>query len=359
MKKLLNILLLTALLGADKPVLTNEEIASNLLEHMSLEQKVAQMFIVRTTAITADMDLALHPVGGYCLFAYDIENPQQLKHLTDSLQNALFSPLLCIDEEGGRVARIAGNDAFDVPRFPNMGKMVEAGTTPVGEASFAIGSYLKEYGFNVDFAPVADVFTNPLNTVIGQRALSTSAEEATRLVPEYMEGLRKAGIVPCVKHFPGHGDTIADSHHGCASVSKDWDQMLQCEILPFKAAIDAGVPIVMVGHVSAPEVTGDNLPATLSEYMISGKLKGELGFKGIVITDSMAMGAVSKEYDSAQAAVMAVKAGVDIVLMPADFIMAYNGLLAAVESGEISLSRIEESVYKILMLKLECGAIKL
>ncbi len=329
----------------------------SLLASMTMEQKVAQLFIVRPEAADS-MDMGDHPVGGYCVFAHNFRDPASLDSLVHALNDQCFPPLLCIDEEGGTVARIGRNPEFGVPAFPSMKTVGRRGAQAVYEAGKAIGSYLRRYGFSVDFAPVADVDTNPDNPVIGRRAFSEDPERAAVLVVEFMRGLEKAGMASCLKHFPGHGDTAADSHAGYAESLKTWEEMLACEIIPFRAGIGAGVPMVMVGHISAPNVSepsGEVLPATLSRMWITDKLRGELGFRGIVITDSMAMKAISDRYDPGTAAVMAVEAGADIVLMPADYSAACKGVLDAVRSGRLPQTRIDESLARILKLKISLG----
>lgn len=319
---------------------------------MSLEQKVAQMFVVRPEAADS-VDRAVFPLGGYCVFAHNFTDPRSLDSLLCVLGNQPIKPMFCIDEEGGRVARIGANLSFDVPRYPPMKELGKRGEDAVYSAGRSIGSYLKRYGFAVDFAPVADVDTNPDNPVIGKRAFSEDPQRAATLMCAFMRGLGDEGVMGCLKHFPGHGDTSSDSHMDYVESLKTWEQMLACEMVTFRAGIEAGAQMVMVGHIATPAVEGCGaLPATLSPVMIQDKLRGELGFKGVVITDSMAMGAISKHYGSAGAAVLAIKAGVDIVLMPSNIRDAVGGVIDAVRTGEIPESRIDESVRRIFALKL-------
>ena len=166
-----------------------------------------------------------------------------------------------------------------------------------------------------------------------------------------IKGFHSNNIMTAAKHFPGHGDTAEDSHFGLAKTNKSWQELKACEMLPFISAIESGCDMIMVGHIAAPAVTGDNTPATLSYTLITEKLKGELGFEGIVITDSMRMKGITDNYDSATAAVMAIKAGADIILMPQNFTLAVEGIKSAVQRGEISQERIDQSVLKILSLK--------
>lgn len=339
---------------------------SNLpeLSEMSLDQKIGQMFFVTPEALlgtsssvtasssTMTSRFASYPVGGVCLFAANIQNPTQLIALNKAFHNLPIYPIVTVDEEGGRVARIGKNSAFSVPTYTSMLAVGQSGNpSDARDAGINIGTYLYRYGFDLDFAPVADVFTNPANTVIGDRAFSTDASVAAAMVPAFLGGLQSACVEGCLKHFPGHGDTKSDSHSGFAEAPKTWAQMLACEMLPFKAAIAQGAQMIMAAHVTATNVTVNDVPASVSSELLTGKLRGELGYQGIIITDSMAMGAITSLYNSEQAAVNAVKAGADIILMPQNLATAFNGLKNAVTNGTISEARINESVSRILEMK--------
>lgn len=343
------------------------------MSRMTLRQKVCQMFVVRPEAIAAQsrteglkyvtsLDSCMaevfkeYPAGGFCLFAGNIKTPEQTLLFTKELHALEPSPLICIDEEGGRVARLALNGSFGLKSFDSMGGLAAAaGESGVYEASRYIGEYTRQYGFDVDFAPVADVNTNPDNVVIGTRAFSSDPDVAARMVVSCLKGLEEAGIVSCLKHFPGHGDTREDTHSGYAASRKTWAQMDSCEMIPFKAGIAAGAPMIMAAHIAAPNVTGTDFPASLSLTLLSDKLRAELGFEGIIITDALEMGAIAKHYTSAEAAVLAIKAGADILLMPADYRQAVDGVVEAVENGQISTERIDVSVRRILELKVKSG----
>ena len=329
--------------------------AGDLLEEQTLRERVLQMFIV-----TPGQRSAAKPenqsVGGVIFFAGDIETPEQITGQIAALQSeASVGMFISVDEEGGRVARLGNNPAMKMTVLPDMGDI------PSDEASYQAGltlaGELGRYGFNLDFAPVADVNSNPDNPVIGSRAFSSDPEIAAGRVAACVQGFREGGILCTLKHFPGHGDTAADSHLGAAVSGKSLEELRQCELLPFKAGMEAGAPLVMVGHISLPQVTGDETPASLSEKITSGLLRRELGFEGVIITDSMSMGAITNVYTTAEAAVLAVRAGADIVLMPENLDEAVEGILAAVEAGELTEQRIDESVTRILSLKLEQGII--
>lgn len=341
------------------------------LRQMSLREKVGQLFYIRPESldttlhyggsaelpafalqeVNADMRAlaAAYPPGGIVLFGHNLKDAEQLSRFVTDLRALPGTPLLCVDEEGGRVARLANNEAFGLPRYESMAAF--RSPQEVKDAAFTIGSYLSLYGFDVDFAPVADVNTNPQNIVIGNRAFSDKPEVAARMVRSYVKGLRKAGVHGCLKHFPGHGDTQADTHFGYAVSNKTWEEMAACEMIPFKAGIRAGAPMVMTAHISAPAVTGSNVPSTLSRVVLQEKLRGELGFKGVIITDAMEMGAITREYPVADACVLALEAGVDVLLCVKDYPACFEAVLAAVQEGRLSEERIDESVRRILRLK--------
>ncbi len=313
-----------------------------------------EMTSIKLQEVTDDMRAlnSLYPVGGVILFGHNINDEAQLESFVSDIKKLKGSPLLAVDEEGGRVARIARNSNFNVPKIGSMASVAEKGDPQEAyNAGFTIGSYLKKYGFDVDFAPVADVNTNPDNIVIGDRAFSDDPETAAPLVANYVKGLKDSGIIATLKHFPGHGDTHADTHFGYAATNKSWEEMLNCEMIPFKAGIDAGAMLIMTAHIAAPEVTGSDLPSTLSPVILQEKLRGELGYQGIIIADAMEMGAITNQFSNTEAALKAIEAGVDILLCPKDFIEAFEAVVDAVQTGRIPESRIDESVERILALK--------
>ena len=195
--------------------------------------------------------------------------------------------------------------------------------------------------------------TNPENIVIGARAFSEYPSVAAPMVTNYLQGLKDAGITGCIKHFPGHGDTTADTHTGYAQSLKTWDEMKDCEMVTFRAGIEWGCQLIMTAHIAVPNVTGSTIPSTLSSIILQDKLRGELGYQNIIVTDGMEMGAITQHYTSAEAAVGSIKAGVDIVLGPRDFMEAFDAVIEAVNNGTISEDRIDQSVRRILKLKKE------
>ena len=350
-----------------------EEQAAQLVSQMTLEDKIAQMFVITPNALAGyasgvtsggDSTKAAYqsrPVGGIVYMADNLTDPEQTTTMLSNMQEIArertgLPVFLCVDEEGGSVARIAGNDAFGVTDVGNMSDIGASGDVQNAyNAGSTIGSYLAALGFNVDFAPVADVLTNPDNQVIGQRSFGSDAQTVAGMVTSELQGLSAAGVYGMVKHFPGHGGTSGDSHDGAVSTDKTLEELMAEELVPFQSAIDGGVNFVMVGHISAPNVTGDNAPATLSKVLITDVLRGQMGYNGIVITDAMNMEAVAGFYNSDKAAVLAVTAGADMILMPADYNTAYTGILNAVNDGTITEERINESVTRIVKAKLAMG----
>ncbi len=332
------------------------------LADMSLHEKVCQMFFVRpesltpgvwTSAIGATVsNFEKYPVGGFLLFAGNIVNPKQLRSFNNQLHRLGNYPLIAVDEEGGTVARIGKNKNFSVPTYDNMYSVGQKNDLDYSySVGLSIGSYVAENGFDIDFAPVTDVFTNPGNKVIGKRAFGSEPELVARNVERFVRAFSAAGICSCLKHFPGHGDTGTDSHTGYAETGKSWEEMLHCEIIPFRAGVAAGTDFIMSAHIAAPAVTGNKEPSTLSRMMMTDKLRGELDFKGIIVSDGMEMGAITQHYSSDVAAVKAVGAGVDMILVPADYKKAIDAVEAAVRTGSITESRINESVERIMKLK--------
>jgi len=344
------------------------------LQQMTLREKVGQLFYVRLESLDPSIEWttyddlanikilevtenmkrvnAQYPVGGIILYAWNIEDEAQLSRIIPQVRALNGNPLLCIDEEGGRVSRIANNPNFDVQKYESMAAIGSTGDPMIAYGcGNTIGTYLKRYGFDIDFAPVADVNTNPENIVIGARAFSEYPSVAAPMVTSYLQGLKDAGITGCIKHFPGHGDTKADTHFGYASTQKTWEEMLNCEMITFKAGIQWGCQLIMTAHIAAPNVTGSDIPSTMSSIVLKDKLRGELGYQNIIITDGMEMGAITQQYTSAEAAVGSIQAGVDIVLGPRYFTEAFDAVVAAVNDGTISEERINQSVRRILTLR--------
>ena len=354
----------------EPPDSSADDRVEKLLAGMDLKQKVAQMFMVTPEALTGYSKVTAagevtkqcfirYPVGGVSYMAGNLIDTEQTRIMLSNMQDYSveylgFPVFLGVDEEGGTVARIAGNRAFGVEDVGNISEIGASGNCDLAyQAGSTIGAYLSALGFNLDFAPVADVWSNKKNTVVKYRSPGSDPELVRDMVIAQIEGFKEQGILCAVKHFPGHGSTSEDSHNGAAVVERTLQELFECDLIPFKGAVQAGVPFVMVGHLSLPKVVEEDVPAVFSKEIITDILRGELGFCGIVITDALDMGAVTDYYSSAQAAVMAVAAGADMLLMPEDFVAAYEGVLNAVQRGELTQERIDESVRRILKVKLE------
>lgn len=362
-----------ALVGAMLPSAFSEgatDAVEAKLTEMTLREKVGQLFWVRPEALdfslnpekkkltqTMRQNLEQYPVGGIVVFKGNIQDESQLSSLIADFQSASKIPMIvAVDEEGGSVARLANHEAFSLPKYKSARDIGATGDPEQArQMGRTIGSYLRAYGFNLDFAPVADVDSNPANPVIGRRAYSTDAQQAAQMVAAAVEGFHDAGMLCTVKHFPGHGDTGQDSHYGTATSYKTWEEMKATEMLPFEAGIAAGVDVVMTAHITTPNATADGLPASLSYTMITERLRGELGFQGVIVTDALGMNAIKKYFAPAESAVAALCAGVDVLLMPSDLRAAFDGVVRAVEDGTLSEERLNESVRRILTLKQKTG----
>lgn len=362
--------------GASDETLMNSEKNTELTEEakivseMTVEEKVAQLFIITPDALTDNTGVTIAgdatkeavsntPVGGLIYMSDNLQSPTQVKEMLANTnkysKETIGLPMfLCVDEEGGTVARVAGSGRFGVDNVGNMADIGENGTVQdAKDIGVTIGTYLSDLGFNVDFAPVADALTNPDNTIVKSRSFGADISEVSDMSVAVAEGLGTKGIKATYKHFPGHGATAGDTHLGAAYTTKSLDELKEEDLVPFKNAVDNGAEFIMVSHISVPNITGHDTPASLSEKMISDILRGDLGYNGIVITDALEMGAISQKYTSDEAAIMAINAGADMILMPEDFETAYNGVVDAVKSGKISEERLDESVERIVKVKLE------
>lgn len=339
-----------------------DEVVEAVISEMTLEEKVAGLFIVTPESITGvntavqagegtKSALEKYPVGGLIYFKKNIQSEEQIKEMVEkSVSYCKYPMFIAVDEEGGEVARLA-----EGLKLQNVGKMSEIGNTgdtnKAYEAMKTVGSYMTSYGFNLNFAPMADVLTNEDNVSIGDRSFGSDANMVAGMVTAAMNGLEENGVTACVKHFPGLGDAAEDTHNGLVVIDKSLDELKQAELLPFISAIENGANMIMVGHVSLPQIIGDNTPATMSKEVISELLRSELGFNGVVITDAMNMGAITEYYGADEAAIRAFRAGADMVLMPENFETAYKGVIEAVKEGTISEERINNSLKRVFRIK--------
>lgn len=335
------------------------------LQRLTTEEKVAQLFIITPEMLTG-VDVAVaagdatknsfyqYPVGGFVYFSGNIQSGEQMMQMLSSAQQYSMERIglpvfTCIDEEGGTVARIGNSGIEGIPLIEDMFQVTDPQRAyTIGQT---LGSYLSQYGFNLDFAPVADVLSNPSNTVVRNRSFGADCNQVSVMVQQVLNGLHDYGVYGAIKHFPGHGATAGDTHEGYAYTDKTLDQMMANEMLPFAQAIQNGVKFVMVGHISVPGITGEGTPSSLSYTVVTDILRNQLGFDGVVVTDALNMGAISQNYSAADTAVAAIGAGCDLLLMPSDFYGAYQGALNAVYDGKISEERLNESVARILRVK--------
>ncbi len=387
-----------------------KKLIKKYVKSMSLEDKVSGLFIVTPEALTGygavteagevtKEALESTPVAGLIYFSGNIESRDQFSRMLENTEKwgsinlqaetaeenaagkadagkesadtgktgnskknkdtaeTIHIPIfLASDEEGGLVARIE-DSGIDVPYVGPMGEVGASGDPAAAfEAGSTIGGYLQELGINLDFAPDADVLIDPYNQTIGNRSFGTDPYLCGQMVGRFIDGLHDQGVASCIKHFPGLGDTETDTHTGGAWSSRTIEDYRGAEFLSFRGGIEAGTDMVMVSHLSNTALTGSDLPASLNKVVMTDILRDELKFEGVIITDSLQMGAVTERLDSAEAAVTAFEAGADILLMPIDFQAARQGILDAVESGRISEKRIDKSLRRILMTRYRTGS---
>ena len=329
----------------------SEEAIQNLISNMTIEEKIAQMLVVYYNANSFNDDVKsfveqVKP-GGFILFESNISTYDNTKKYIKELKEHSKIPLIIsIDEEGGLVQRLKYLKDVDVIDIPSM---YDLGKTNDPSLAYDVGKVIAEevrtIGVNVVYAPVVDVYSNPNNTVIGNRSLGSDPNQVSKMANAIAKGLEDNGVIATYKHFPGHGDTIIDSHVDLPIIDKDYNSLMNLELIPFKEAIKNDAKIIMVGHLALPSVTGDNTPATLSKKIID-ILKNDLNYKGLIITDALDMGALTNYYDQNEMCVQAINAGADILLIPNDVVGAINLI-----KERVSEERINESVLKILRFK--------
>lgn len=341
------------------PVLTKAE---ELLAGMSLREKLCQLMIVRPETLTGESPVTVagettrqaleaYPVGGLIYSVDNLVTQEQTREMIENTQSYSKLPLIIsADEEGGNVGRLMYK--LGTTFIHSMYSYKDMGEDTAYQNALTIGTDMVSCLFNTDFAPVADVWTNPANTVIGDRAYSDEFGQASELVAAAVRGFTESGVICCVKHFPGHGDTSTDTHEGAAAVDKSLEELRAGEFLPFEAGIEAGVDMVMVGHITVTAV--DDEPATISHEVITGLLREELGWDGVVVTDSLDMGALAG-YEIGEVCVKYLEAGGDIMLGIPDLAAALTALETAVTEGCLTEQRIDESALRVLMLKLSHG----
>jgi beta-N-acetylhexosaminidase len=354
--------------------------AAETLEGMTLEDKVGQLFMVYVHGEAADTDhpdavasnlerlgaengaafVASYKPGGIIYFDWanfsstdGLTDPEQIAALSSGLQDAAEVPLLiATDQEYGTVVRI-GEPATQFPGSMSLGATRDA--EAARRAAEIAGAELRAMGLNQNFAPDADVNVDPANPVIGVRSFGSDPALVAELVAAQVDGYHDGGVAVSAKHFPGHGDTGTDSHVGLPVITHTAEEWERIDAPPFIAAIEAGADLIMSAHLQFPALDDSLTPATLSAPILTGLLRDKLGFEGVIVTDSLEMQGVRTEYGDDRVPVMALQAGADMLLMPPDFPLAYDAVLTAVSTGELTEERIDESVMRLLLLKYRLG----
>jgi beta-N-acetylhexosaminidase len=351
----------------DEATLTG--MAKDITADMSLKDKIGQLFMVEVstldkkspTKVSEAMKKSLkkYSVGGVVLFSKNIKTREQTKALIDDLQKASYIPLfISADEEGGDIARVSNNANMNMTSYPTA---EEIGSSYSKEQIKNMGTTqskeLKALGFNMNLAPVADVRTNQENTEIGNRSFGTKASEVASIISTLVKSMQSQQISATLKHFPGSGGVVGNTHRGMVESKDTIQQLRKTEFLPFKSGIESKVDGIMVSHIVLSNVCDTKEPASVSERVVTEILRKELEYDGMIITDAFNMNAITNKYTSSEAALKAVQAGVDIVLMPEDLKKAYNAVYEAVKQGKIKESRIDQSVRRIIYTKIKRGAI--
>ena len=328
------------------------------IDNMTLDEKIGQMITVGIDGYTInDKTKELiqdKKVGGVILFKNNVSDSNQLLELINNIKDINSTnktPIfISVDQEGGRVNRLP-KEIKQLPSSEVIGKKNDNNLAyDIGKD---MGYALKNFGFNMDFAPVLDINSNPNNTVIGDRAFSSDKDVVANLGVSEIKGFESSNIIPVAKHFPGHGDTSTDSHYALPVINKTLDELQSVEFVPFKKAIEENVPAVMVSHILMPKIDDTN-PASMSKTIITDILRKDLKFDGLVVTDDMTMGAVTNDLDISTACINSINAGADLLLICHGYeneINVINSIKDAVNNKTISMDRINESVYRILSLK--------
>ena len=351
---------------------TLQGMAKDITKEMSLKDKIGQLFMVSVyqldeaesknqTSVTDNMKKTLkkYPAGGIVMFAKNIEDRKQTKMMIDNLQDASYIPLfMAVDEECGTVSRIASNPKMKMTAYPSAKEVGETySDKEIAKMGATQGKELKELGFNMNLAPVADVLTNENNTEIGDRSFGTDCKKVANIVASLVKNMQKQQISATLKHFPGSGKTGGDTHRGSTETYQTIETLRDNDFRPFKSGMKAGVDAVMVSHLMLSNVTDEKEPSSLSSRVVSDILRDELEYKGIIMTDAMNMKAITDNYSSGEAAVKAIQAGVDLIVMPDNYKEAYKAIQSAIKSGKIKESRIDKSVRRIIYAKIKRGEI--
>lgn len=345
------------------------EAAQKTLDAMTLEEKVYQLFITSPDELTGrrgtenaegalQEQLQAMPVGGLILYEANVYTAEQVQGMLRGVKETAKIPMLLgIDGEPGNDE---GLNEFGVAEAYETASVYGENADAEGVRAMGkkLGADMKQVGFNVDFAPTADVLVEPANTEIGNRSFGTDPLLVSTLVGEMIGGLHESGMMTCAKHFPGLASTANNTNNSAVTSNRTMDELRQTELLPFSTAIDMGTDMIMVAHLHLPSVVEGDLPVSLSPIFIQQILRGEMGYQGVVITDSLQKRAITGTYSSAEASVLAIQAGCDMILLPDDLPDAAQGILTAIENGDLREERINESVLRILELKSRYGLLQ-
>ncbi len=361
--------------STDQAAAVEQQIQSIVAE-MTVEQKIGQLLMpvlfgtsgeadsgatARQNARFAGVENAVdivrqYHLGGVLYQEENVQSAEQLRLFSKELRDAEASNgnlglLIAVDQEGGKVSRVTDQ----VSEYPAPG-VLSGDVEAVREAAYVTGQQVQQQGINVVLAPVADVLIPGGTGFLDQRSYGDDPQTVANMVSASITGLQRAGVAAAAKHWPGHGGTVDDSHEGLPSISVTREEWNQRDRVPFDAAIDQGVEIIMVGHLVMPNLDTSGEPATVSPVLIQDLLRGELGFDGVVMTDALNMGGVNA-FESGELAVSAIKAGADMLLQPADLVASADALQAAVASGDLPTERLDESVTRVLRLKQRLGVL--
>ena len=347
---------------------TVEDIADIIVESMTLDELISQMFFITLEDITPDDFIENRETlinylnetnaGGYILLPHNISSYDKTKAFNDEIRTSTkIRPFIGIEEESNQLsclteAKMEGYNA------PQSAFSMSGNTKTASDAGKTIGSALISLSINVNFAPVADIKTNPENNITGERTYGSDANTVSDMVSSFMTSLNDSGVMGVIKHFPGHGETVLDPANGYVLSDADETRLNDVEYKPFVRAINEGAKFIMAGHIIVPNVDNSGYPASLSSYFLTDVLKNQLGFKNIIITDSMSAEVISNKYTSGEAAVMAVLAGADMIVTPENYDDARTSLSDAVRNGTLTQERIKSSVRRILAVKLNSDMIK-
>lgn len=356
----------------ERVIPTQQQLVERYVAAMSLEEKVGQLFYVTLGNLQnpemklsngdgscnqqqIDNLLAYQP-GGIIFMGCNVENDEQVRELTESLQSSSPIPLfLGVDEEGGMVSRLGGTAGISME---NVGPMRRIGNTGDSRKAYETGVTLANgltcLGFNMDFAPDADVLTQSANYEIGNRSFGTDANLVADMVEAEVKGLQEQGVSAVAKHFPGHGDVTGNTHKSMQFVNTSLEQLRIREFLPFESAIEADSDAILVSHLVLTQLETET-PSSLSNAVVTGLLREELGYEGVVITDSFQMASITDNFTQEEAAVLAVQAGCDMILMPNEYDSCYQGVLEAVQTGVISEAQLDAACIRILTAKQKRG----